>query len=190
MTPVLRIRATRRTVSHSCCRYFCKHIDRSNTPLSSHSVIWSRTQHRTWRLPAAPSPPAPASWSLPCRWRPATLHSGLLSIDHSWTTAWEWLPARTHNRSHCQLGATGGSQNTSKNQGLTRFSCRIVLYVIFAVAWRPLWRQTCAMKSVFISLYTLKKTTDQIKLNFRHLHPCSMSPGEKELGKVSLDRFH
>lgn len=37
-----------------------------------------------------------------------------------------------HNRSHCQLRATRGSQNTSKN--LTRLSCRIVLYVIFAVA--------------------------------------------------------
>lgn len=31
-----------------------------------------------------------------------------------------------------------GAKSTSNNQGLTRFSCRIVLYVILAVACRPL----------------------------------------------------
>lgn len=40
--------------------------------------------------------PGPESWSLRCRWLPATRHSGLLSTGHSWTTAWVWLPARTH----------------------------------------------------------------------------------------------
>ena len=50
------------------------------------------------------SPPGPESWSLPCRWPPATPRSDLLSIDRSWTTAWAWHPARTHS-SMCSLSA-------------------------------------------------------------------------------------
>lgn len=103
MTPVLRMRATRRTVSHSCCRYFYKHTGQSNTTLSSDSLTRAKTQHRTWRRRSAPAPPVLASWSLPCRWPPATLRSDHLSIGHSWTKVWAWPPARTHISSHWQL---------------------------------------------------------------------------------------
>lgn len=97
------MRATKRTVSHSCCRYFYKHTGRSNTTLSSDSITRVKTQHGTWRHRSAPAPPVLARWSLPCRWPPATLRSDPLSIDHSWTKVWEWLPARTHISSHWQL---------------------------------------------------------------------------------------
>lgn len=42
------------------------------------------------------STPGPGSWFLQCRWLPATLRSVRPSIDRSLTTAWAWLPARTH----------------------------------------------------------------------------------------------
>lgn len=101
--------------------------------------------------------PGPESWSLRCRWLPATRRSGLLSTVRSWTTAWVWLPARTHTTipftissdchlfNHHRCGGEESCQLTDAQPELTRLSCKMVLYVILAVACRPLWRNRRAV---------------------------------------------
>lgn len=164
MTPVLRIRATRRTVSHSCCRYFYKHTGRSNTTLLD-SVPRAKTQHRTWWRHSAPAPPGPVSWSPPCRWPPATLRSDLPSIDHSWTKVWEWLPARTHISSQSAqnvvCSATSRwSQNTRQTSGAHQVVLQDRLVCDFCCCLKtPVETNLSAMKSIFTAKSLLEKVS-------------------------------
>lgn len=110
------------------------------------ATLKKRFQQGQWCVHSAP-PPGPESWSLPCRWPPATRRSDLLSIDRSWTTAWAWHPAPTHSsmcslsaqpaitqtplegannwETHCQLIDWGAHQVVLQDRPVCDFCCRL-----------------------------------------------------------------
>lgn len=154
MTPVLRMRATRRTVSHSCCRYFYAHTGRSNTtviirfphPGPKHNTEHGDTAllplHLYWRVGLSraddPLPLSVATTSRSATAGPKCERGSLLGHTSEVTDS-----SDCRAFSHQQM-----EPKHETNVGLTRFSCRIVLYVIFAVASRPLQRQTrCVLKT-------------------------------------------